>query len=117
LHLDLADHCSEEDCLEIDILIGCDHYWKSVTGQILREADGPVAVDTRLGWVLSGPVHGLLCAVSPVSLITTHTLLVDAYTTYNSLQDLDTTLKMFWDLESLGCKEVDNLFERYYMNA
>jgi len=83
-HLDLADHCSEEACLEIDILIGCDHYWKLVTGQILHEADGPVAVNTRLGWVLSGPVHGLLCTASPVSLITTHTLLVDAYTADNA---------------------------------
>jgi len=54
--------------------------------------------------VLSGPVHGLLCVASPVSPITTHTLSVDAYTTDNSLQELDTTLKMFWDLESLGVK-------------
>ena len=103
--LDLADHCSEEDCLEIDILIGCDHYWKLVTGQTLREADGPVAVNTKLGWVLSGPVHGLLCTATPVNLVTTHTLLVDVYTVDDSLQELDRTLKKFWDLESLGVKQ------------
>ena len=33
-HLDLADHCLEEDCLEIDILTGRNHYWKLVTGQV-----------------------------------------------------------------------------------
>ena len=97
-HLDLADQCPEQDCVEIDILIGCDHYWKLVTGQVLREEDGPVAMSTRLGWVLSGPVHGLLCTASPVNLVTTHTLSVDAYVPDDSPRDLDSTLKMFWHL-------------------
>jgi len=82
--------------LKIDILIGCDHYWKLVTGQVLCEANGSVAVNTKLGWVLST----LLCADS---------LLVDAYTTDNSLH---TTLKIFWDLESLGVKHGEQDFQK-----
>jgi len=103
--LDLADHCYGDQHLDIDILIGCDHYWKLVTGQIIRKGNGPVAVSTRLGWVLSGPVNGALCPDSAVNLITTHSLLVDAYVPENSPQDLDGRLKMFWDLKSLGVRQ------------
>ena len=55
--------------------------------------------------VLSGPVHRLLCTTTPLNLVTTHTLLVDVYNVDDSLQELDTTLKRFWDLESLGVKQ------------
>ena len=43
--------------LEVDLLIGSDVYWDIVTGKIVRGRDGLVAVNTRLGWVLSGPVQ------------------------------------------------------------
>ena len=41
--------------MPIDILIGSDYYWQLVTGSICRGTSGPVAVHTKLGWVLSGP--------------------------------------------------------------
>lgn len=56
--------------------------------------DGPIAVETKLGWVLSGPVPA---AEQSMSLITTHTLNVDAHEESN----LDDTLRGFWELESL----------------
>ena len=38
-------------------LIGSDYYWSVVTGETVRGGvDGPVAVHTRLGWILSGPI-------------------------------------------------------------
>ena len=39
-----------------EVLIGSDHYWQLVTSTMVRGADGPVAIHTRLGWVLTGPV-------------------------------------------------------------
>ena len=57
--LNLADSStlSGDNDVEVDILIGADCYWKFVTGTIKRgNKPGPVAVLTRLGWVLSGPV-------------------------------------------------------------
>ena len=38
------------------MLIGSDHYWQLVTGTMVRGGDGPVAIHTTLGRVLTGPV-------------------------------------------------------------
>ena len=56
--LDLAD-CPhlEDDSDAIDVLIGADHYWDIVTGDITREGDGPVAISNRLGWLFCGPAR------------------------------------------------------------
>ena len=103
-NLELADNSCGNDSLNVDILIGSDNYWKLVTGKVMHEADGPMAVHTRLGWVLSGPVEGLACQGTLASLVTTHALAVDTYTPEDSKQDLDSRLKAFWDLESIGIK-------------
>ena len=53
--LNLADSStlSGDNDVEVDILIGADYYWKFVTGTIKRgNKPGPVAVLTRLGWVV-----------------------------------------------------------------
>ena len=42
--------------LEVDMLIGADHYWDLVTGAVYKNKGGPTAIQTRLGWVLSGPI-------------------------------------------------------------
>lgn len=99
--LDLADDYCDTDQLEVDMLIGLDHYWKLVTGKVIREGDGPVAIQTRLGWVLSGPVPDLLCEIT-CNLVSTQLLNVDAYVPEKSLDD---KLKRFWDLESLGVNQ------------
>lgn len=95
--LDLAD-VSEEETLEVDMLIGSDFYWEFVTGEIIRGPSGPVAVKTTLGWVLSGPAGMTGQHKSTVSLVTTHILRVEGITN----KELDTTLRSFWELESLG---------------
>ena len=102
--LDLADYCCTTEPLDVDMLIGLDHYWKLVTGKVIHEGDGPIAMQTRLGWVLSGPVPGLLCQTT-CNLVSTHLLMVDAYMPEESGQSLDSTLKKFWDLESLGVNQ------------
>ena len=56
----LADSSGGHSLLDVDLLIGADSYWQVVIGQIKQgELGGPVAIKTHLGWVLSGPVHGL----------------------------------------------------------
>ena len=53
-NLTLAD----ENCLkssDIDILIGPDYYWQFIKNRIIKgNADEPVALETKLGQVLSG---------------------------------------------------------------
>ena len=101
-NLELADSSSGDEELNVDVLIGSEYYWRLVTGEVIRGGDGPTAVHTKLGWVLSGPVKGIPPQDSSVNFISTHSLKVGTQTTP---RDLDERLKTFWDLETLGIKE------------
>ena len=110
--LSLADTSDGETSLEVDMLLGADYYWDLVTGETRRGKTGPIAISTRLGWVLSGPAHSLKQCSTTVSLITTHTLqqLPDEET----LKKLDCELRAFWELESLGIKDPDtSVYEEF----
>ena len=48
-NLELADSPSGDKELNIDILIGSEYYWKPMTGEVIREDGGPIAVHTKLG--------------------------------------------------------------------
>ena len=111
--LELADPCHGDEKLEVDILIGADQYYQLVTGEVIYQHNGPTAIHTKLGWILSGPVSGMSQKATLVNLVTTHALLVD---TYQPQESLDHQLKQFWDLESMGirpdeCSVYDN-FEK-----
>ena len=85
--------------MKIDLLIGSDQYWNLVTGETRRGSSGPVAINTRLGWVLSGPTASSPPEASSACLMT-HTLRVDGQP-QDSLM-LDERLTSFWELESFG---------------
>ena len=53
--LRLADPVRTRGPLEIDIIIGNDYYGSLVTGEIIK-GDGPMAMNSKFGWLLSGPV-------------------------------------------------------------
>ena len=56
--LPLADYSRGDEELEVDIMVGADYYWSVVQNNIVRgEFHDPVAIRTRLGYVLSGPVN------------------------------------------------------------
>ena len=48
--LDLADFSRVGYELQIDALIGSDHYWQLVTGTVIQAESGPTATQTHLGW-------------------------------------------------------------------
>ena len=87
--LELADEFEDIDKLQVDLLIGSDYYWDFITGTILRGSDGPVAIDTRLRWVLLGQVS---CPEETCSLVT-RTLHVSS--AVSELQTLSETMKSF----------------------
>ena len=72
----LADSSDDNCPLEIDILIGSDHYWDTVTGEVRRGQIDPVAIHTELGWVLSGSTESTTEDEPSTSLVT-HILGVD----------------------------------------
>ena len=53
----MADHFySDNDSDSVDMLIGADVYFEVVTGDIIKGKEGPVAVRSKFGWLLSGPL-------------------------------------------------------------
>ena len=96
--LELADTADASDKLEVDVLIGSDLYWTLVTGRVIRGKSGPIAIHTKVGWVLSGPINNHEVTVN-LTLISTYALKIDTCTLEPNLDD---RLKQFWELESLG---------------
>ena len=108
--LKLADTAGASDKLEVDILIGSDAYWSLVTGKIIRGRNGPIAIQTKVGWVLSGLTKPQETAVN-LPLTPTHVLKIDACALEPSLDD---RLKQFWDLESLGIsKDETSVYDKF----
>ena len=59
-NLDLADENPSNLPLNIDILIGSDFYWNFFNSTFVKgDGQGPVAMSSKLGYVLSGPVNAL----------------------------------------------------------
>ncbi len=71
------------------------------TGKVVQGESDPTAIETHLGWVLSGPTCGPDGYTSAVNVITAHTLKIDAQEVKTD-EGMDMTLQQFWDLESLG---------------
>lgn len=94
-NLDLADPSRVGEELQIDALIGSDHYWQLVTGEIIQGDSGPTAIHTHLGWVLSGPVS---CGAESNNSYLSHLMLIQS----SDPPRLDNLLKKFCELESLG---------------
>ena len=95
--------CGTSDSVSVDVLIGADYYWSFFTGNIIKkDPSGPVALETKLGWVLSGPA---VCPTSTksctVNLSSTHVLKIES----TEISDMKDDLQKFWDLETLGIKE------------
>ena len=96
--LKLADETCGLEEGTIDKLVGSDQYWQIVTGEVIKGESGPTAMNTKLGWVLSGPVESSTVKHESVTnLACTHVLKCAA----NPLIDgagLDNKMKKFWEL-------------------
>ena len=98
--LDLADYGAPNDSLDVGILIGADLYWSFITGRA-RQGSGLTAIETKLGWVLSGPATGLCPEIASMNLLSCHTLKAETSLVTADNTTLNQTLKMFWDLEAI----------------
>ena len=115
-NLKLAD--SGSGTLNIDILVGNDHYWDIITGETIRSCSGPTAVHSKLGWILSGPT-GQFEQSTNTNIV--HTMKVDLnlhrHTKDSSLKD---QVQEFLDLETLEIKEneknIDKVVEQTSLN-
>jgi len=95
--LKLAHPVTTEHNFEISILIGTDHYWSFIQDHIVR-GDGPTAQQSKLGYLLSGPVPS-----SPQE--APSSILLQLASTVISPTEPD--LEQFWSIEAVGTT-VDN---------
>ena len=95
---------------DIDVLIGADYYWDIVEGEIKRENNERlIALKSKLGWLLSGPLTAKRPVAVSVNLASTHVLKVDI-----ALQDetLGDKINEFWSLDSIGiCDKESSIYE------
>ena len=116
--LQLAD--SGDSKLEIDVLIGADNYWKFFTGEISNGPPStPTASNSKLGWVLSGPVPPE-SNQNTTNATVTHFMKIDTRQS-SQLQQIEENLSKFWDLESLGIDQnesstIEKLVKNIEMN-
>ena len=98
--LQLAD-CSDSQDL-IDVLIGSDYCWDFVTNKIVRGDFGPTAINSKFGWLLSGPTE---FATSSETTVTNLIISGSSNGLFDHTEDpLVNTLKQFWETESIGVK-------------
>ena len=94
--LTLADSYPRNS-VQVDVLIGADHYYSFVTG-ICKRGENPeslVAVESHFGWILTGPVDSY----------SKHT---SAMLTMVENNEVIASLRRFWELESIGITETVN---------
>ena len=92
--LPLAHPVTSDENFHISILIGADYYWQFIQDRIVR-GDGPTAVESRLGYLLSGPLP------FPQSVYTTCSRVL----TFSCITE-DTDCDYFWRVESMGTTPV-----------
>ncbi|CAG9126253.1 unnamed protein product [Plutella xylostella] len=71
----------------IDMLIGADYFWDLLEEGKIRLANGPFLQNTKLGWIISGPIYN-----------STHH---DSQVHCNFTEAIDTQLRKFWEIEDL----------------
>ena len=92
--LPLAHPVTSDENFHISILIGADYYWQIMQDRIVRN-DGLTAVESRLGYLLSGPLPFPQLVYTTSSQVLTFSCITE-----------DTDCDYFWRVESMGTTPV-----------
>ena len=116
--LQLAD--STESCatLNVDILVGGNYYWQFFSGKIVRGTAGPVAMETSLGWVLSGSVQDTPGS-STYFIGSSHVMKLSCDMGNSACHDAYIVNKIseFWDVENIGLCNNDDLVMKEFNDS
>lgn len=99
-----ADDCEGE--AQLDILVDGDQYWDLVTGGIIGGEAGTTVTHPKLGWIVSGQVPS---SSTTINLTGTYVLKCQVRN-HPDLDLLESKLKRFWRLESLGIVPMKGVF-------
>lgn len=58
--LELADYSDSTSRDVIDVLVGSYYYWSIVSGEVMKVKSGLMAVNSKMGWLLSGLAEEIL---------------------------------------------------------
>ena len=108
--LRLANPLTITNSFEISLLIGADYYWQFVGDHIIH-GNGPMAVQSKLGYLLSGPLVLPTLSITSTSALHVSSMQID--------QDVNPE---FWMMESTGvtqqtAEESDKQFLDNYQRA
>ena len=111
-NLKLADGwLNENNETSFELLIGLDYYWKVMTGDVIRGEEGPVALASRIGYILSGPSKGNFKGHKNEKITSnqlTFSFRIQSEQKENRLED---AISKFWSVESLGVEEPQTIME------
>ena len=97
-----TDHT--DDYILIEVLIGLDYYWSIIMGVVIRTSSEPVAIASKFGYILSGPIEDRkfsnvttsACA-PPITKSMKNVMTIDL-----KPDEFTKSLNKFWDTKSLG---------------
>ncbi|XP_049886711.1 uncharacterized protein LOC126381259 [Pectinophora gossypiella] len=72
---------------DIDLLIGADKFWELLHENKIRLPNGPYLQNTKLGWLISGPIQS--------------NSLIQGNIQCNFVQGLDAEMRKFWEVEDI----------------
>ncbi|XP_069108233.1 uncharacterized protein [Argopecten irradians] len=92
--LKLAHPFTNDDSFEVSLLVGADYYWKIVQDKIVR-GNGPTAVESKVGYLLSGPIVSGNKETSNISMM--NVML--------SHRQEECDIEQFWKVEAVGTED------------
>ena len=101
--LKLAHPATNDGYFEIMVLIGADYYWNIVQDRVIR-GNGFTAVESKIGYLLSGPTTGCNKKLHPTSMM----YIIASH----SVKEVD--LERYRKVESLGIEKME--FNQTYEN-
>ena len=89
--------------MNIELLLGTDVCWKLISGEIKRDNwSGLVAINSRVGWLLSGSMRNRGVSMNAISSDFT-VMKIEARVSEDKL--LADEIHRFWDLDTVGVIE------------
>ena len=110
--LEFAENFDNDVHDTIDVLIGSDHYWDIITSKGIRADTGPTAVNSKFGWVLSGPV---IDSSSSGNSVASYLCISGAPRTIESNDEIVSVLRRFWETDSIGIQNDQDVPEEKLM--
>lgn len=110
--LDLAEDFDNDNHDTIDVLIGSDYYWDIVSSESVRGESGPTAVNSKLGWLVSGPTD----SSTPYNNASTTNLIISGAPPpcqFETDDEVVAVLRRFGETDSIGIRDDKDLEEKF----